>query len=748
MATLQDTTNLNTRTLSTSVPSQLPKSVSSATTQQTKVIDQTANDINKLFGGSEKGTKATYKASEFASKLVANDTYTNFANGISAINRHYEDIEKSGRALTSKDYAEMRDWKQNYLAEFNKTAYTDDEKHNLIVKEGFTKPAVELAQKEFTRDNTMFLAKLKEETITNSEEHLKTMGTNITQNDVQVQIATLDKVGDNQAHKRVWYGVADNLNAKWKEVTFNGIQSPFWEPYLEKLKSGKYNSIDEMFRDGYNSIYGKFVQHNGKDFSPVNDSIDTTAYQSMVKSYKTFITAMKGSGGENVYPTVDTTNSKLTMDNSMEDYTTALNASKKQVDQLYVQVKAGNKSAISKFPAQYKAYQDIALKSKKKSILESTYLNYYDGNGSIPTESHTETVMVYNPNGYTQTPMNVTVTPEESIGYINKKLAQEYNNAIQKGDKAKAKQIAARIATSPVSGYSNSAFNSMSHEIKSTEMIGRSINKTTNITQLVSTLDGYETFKNVGQVDAPTITTKKINSIKNYYQDRLNYFKLQGSKDPEGDAFRATKLYANVELTSMPLSESKDTKKIAGVLGVKPSEVNSDDGIDSIVVGYVAGHGTAARGSSGVLLDMATENGFAYNKDSFVPYAKTKTFVVDESHLPFVGEQIVAVKPDGLKPDDAANRLTSILKTRLASDKGSALLIDQIDFKDLVDEGNSVQLEQHRVYVQGKKELVTIVHIYDKNMMENVSYLITEDEWVNHIVTPSEKKKKSNRKYR
>ena len=241
-------------------------------TRAEKQANLMLEDIQKLTKGAAQITQATVEASEYADKVRANDTYSNYVAGMNQINKFYQDKVDGGQALTVQDYRDKKDWQNKYMGDMLANSITPEDETNLTFKEGFIKPATEMLVKQDAVDSNKMFARMQRDWENDTKLTSKSLGKNITPEAFQqtLEVGGQLNIRDNNEKFSMEVANAHNSSMVGDEA---GALIPITG--MKELASKHYPKILS-----YNSDTGEFSR--GEGFEDVSDE----AYKSMVQALK------------------------------------------------------------------------------------------------------------------------------------------------------------------------------------------------------------------------------------------------------------------------------------------------------------------------------------------------------------------------------------------------------------------------------------------------------------------------------
>lgn len=691
--------------------------------QPTQIVDKSAGlakDIGKMFGGL---LQEHQQASEYAGKRVGTDNLASYKQEMDKIDAYYNSKEN----LISADYIEKSREEQGVYEEFLQTgAFPDNELANQAFKDTFATPAGEFTLRQRAiNDKLGFNLHTKEELASVKDEMQRASGVytidNINTWKTRVSAVRKDP-------NRVWDEASIGLNQAFYNDFKDGVNSPALKAYLENGKLTQ-NSLDTI----YNNYFGKFSKRTGGSFSKVYKDMPNKTQSELVKGFNGWLSSMNKHAPTKVMQTVSLTNSSTKPTDASISIQNKVDASYKQIQDLYsIVTSTGDASAIAKYTKALQSFQELEVKQNQSVTYESRFNTFIDGNYSQLTDNEF-TYDIYNPNNLSVTQGGGTIKASDMASYIGEKTLTLYNNAVRKGDGAKASSALHALGRLELQGYSTKESSFVDRVLSSPNKFINQTDNDTTIEQFMARLDSSVGYKNITHIDAPHLNKVIRDNVTNYYKDQKTLLD-NGGKDAKGNVLtkdeilKNTKLFYRTESKQITSALSENQRLVAGkILGLTKEE-SLGDGMDKFVsgeiVGYKVGESVFANGSLNSMITSCIENGSS-DRASLSSCMKSKAVILDKSYLPFIGTSLVLNNPTSLSQDKFKNNIVDIVKYNI----GQFQSTKNANFKDAVD-SSDISITQNRVYISSSdsQEVLTTVHIKDKGGRILHSVLITPEE--------------------
>jgi len=281
MPTMRELQDQSFRSETTSPTGTQAASVRATQTQQTNEVDLMARDIETLVGGASKIAKAFVKTSEYADKVRASDTYSNFVKGMHEIDKHYQDKLSEGQALTVRDYKDKKDWQERFLVDMTTSGIQKEDETNLIFKEKFISPARMYVDETSKRDTGKQFVQHQKDVVNKESRVADEMGKDMTSDVFNQSISNLALSGNDKAVAIESNATAVSYNTSFKATEASG---------------SNYESIKDIVENEYPNVLkldesGTIVRGDG--FNQLTDEALSSMITTIQAGHKRMVAANK-----------------------------------------------------------------------------------------------------------------------------------------------------------------------------------------------------------------------------------------------------------------------------------------------------------------------------------------------------------------------------------------------------------------------------------------------------------------------
>ena len=286
------------------IAGQATPTLAPVTTKQTKQVNLMLQDIQKLTKGATQITQAVAETSEYADKVRANDTYSNYVAGMNQINKFYQDKQDSGQALSVQDYRDKKDWQNGYMQDMLANSIREEDETNMTFREGFIKPATEMLVKQDKVDSEKMFVRMKKDWEDDIKSTSETLGGNITADAFSQALESGRILKVNNSTEKLSSEVADAHNANLVAAETDAVLPTLT---IEGLADKHYPKVLS-----YNKDSGEFSR--GKGFEDISDE----AYQSMIQGIRIQHRKNTASASNGIYDTYKYDTAKNDIDSRMD----------------------------------------------------------------------------------------------------------------------------------------------------------------------------------------------------------------------------------------------------------------------------------------------------------------------------------------------------------------------------------------------------------------------------------------------
>lgn len=699
--------------------------------QPTQQIDKTAAltaDIGKMFGGLVQEHQV---ASEYAGKRVGTDNLVAYKNRMGEIAKLYNRTD-----LTSADMVEKtRNEQGAYEKYMQKGHFADNEIANQAFKDNYVVPATndlfKTKESNLALKNRLFV---NEETLAIQSEMTATSGT-YTEKNIRGWQERLVAIGKDP--QLIWGETAVGLNAAFTDKFNDGMDSNALISYLDNGVLTQ-EGLDKVFND----TYGAFVTRTNGVFSRVYKDMGYKSYKAMKKSFNGWIDSFAPKKGTT--PAIDATILKSVNNLTITMSDNVLNNSDKELTRQMREVATActreNDKACAKLPRYRDSQVSLAVIKEKKLFLDTKLKAF--------TESDINDVGILNSAGeiavtvksfskFKEVQMPSEVKVKEVHEYVhshfNNQLSAVLNSSEVNIDAANglAKKVGS-LQNGSISGSATASANNAMRQVSNMA----NITKSQTAGQLLNNLQFAVTYKaETGNTSYKGLTKRTLAGVEQFYDELLK----RQEQDPsltDSMILGKLKIMTSANINSSAKTAHKRTTEALAEMGLKDGD-EADTVLSGEFFGWKIGEGVFTDGSLDIALDGMKESGISYtNVESVQKGVRGRMLVLDKSILPIWGTSLAVVKPTMGKVTDSEliTNLIDVMKFKL----GQNAKLLQIDFKDLVDETDKIQIRQVDDGING---LQTIAEVIDNGVI--VSRAIIDDgEWIKGI--DQERKTKMN----